>query len=56
MNNLTSRKFIYAILVVIMAFSMVIMGKVEPKVFLDFASLIGGIYVVGNLGSKIIDK
>ena len=43
-------------MVVLMAFALVIMGKVETKEFFDFASLIGGVYVVGNLGSKLITK
>lgn len=52
-SNLASRKFIYAITVIIMAFVLVIMEKVEPTAFLNFAELIGGIYVVGNLGAKL---
>lgn len=54
MKELLSRKFIYAMSVIIMGFSLVMVGKLEPQAFLSFAELIGGIYIAGNLGAKLI--
>lgn len=55
MSNLLSRKFIYAIMVVIMAYVLVILHEVTADQFLKFSEVIGGIYVIGNVGTKLTE-
>jgi hypothetical protein len=52
MDPLFSRKFIYALVVVVMGFILTAMGQVSAESFFNFAQLIGGIYVLGNVASK----
>lgn len=42
--------------VVLMAFILVLVGKVIPTDFLSFTEVIGGSYILGNVTSKIINK
>jgi len=55
-NNLLSRKFIFAILAVILGFILVFINKVEPLDFLHFVEIIGGTYVIGNVGATVAGK
>ena len=56
MKALLSRKFIFAILVVVMGYILVLLGKVNAQEFFSFAQLIGGIYIVGNIASRVTSK
>lgn len=47
------RKFIFALLVVIAGFVLVLTGKASVEQWFNFAELIGGIYVAGNVGEKV---
>lgn len=47
------RKFIAFIGLSIMAFIFVALGKMDVKTWSDFEIFIGGIYVIGNVGSKV---
>lgn len=55
LEGLLSRKFLYAIMVIVMSYVLVLTGRVEPKEFMDFATVIGGIYVIGNVGTQIVN-
>lgn len=55
MEALLSRKFLFAVLLVILDFVLVLIGKVTASEFSSFAMIVGGMYVVGNLGSGVID-
>lgn len=57
-NNLLSSKFIYTILVTVMAFVFVLMriDLVAIKPFFDFTFAIGAAYMVSNNVSSTIDK
>jgi hypothetical protein len=46
------RKFAFAVLIVILGFVLVIMGKVTPEAWITLSSVVGGIYVTGNVVSK----
>jgi hypothetical protein len=49
---LLSRKFIYAVLVVIFGFSLTVTGFVSAEAFFNFAEIIGASYILGNVASK----
>jgi len=49
---LLSRKFIYAVLVVILGFALTITNNVSAEEFFKFSELIGLTYVIGNVASK----
>ena len=55
-DKLGGRKFIYAILVLVMSFALVVAGKLETQAFLSFAEMVGGIYVIGNVASDLVNK
>ena len=48
LEKLGGRKFIIAVLAVVLAFALVILKVVLPNEFLDFVKWIIGIFVVGN--------
>lgn len=50
------RKFFFALLVTIMAFILVLMEKMSTDSFTTFIGIIGGIYVLGNVGSTVANK
>lgn len=56
MNDLLSRKFIYALVAVILSYSLVIAGKLDAQTWTNFVSIIGGIYVIGNIAEKTVEK
>ena len=56
MDDLLSRKFLFAVMVVVMGFILVITNKVTVDVFFNFAEVVGGTYVIGNLGSKFMSS
>lgn len=53
LEKLGGRKFVFAILAAVLGFVLVIVGKVEANVFLDFVKWIAGIFVVGNAAVDI---
>lgn len=54
-ENLLSRKFIFAILVSVLSFVMVLVEKLSPSDWLEFEAVIGAVYVIGNSVEKIVD-
>lgn len=50
------RKFIYAILVIILSFGLVMMNKLTSVDFNNFAVMIGGIYVAGNVANVAVSS
>ncbi len=60
MNNILfdamGRKFIFAILVTILGFILVLTGYVKAVDWQNFVMVMGGIYVLGNLGDRITKK
>ena len=56
MDKLGGRKFIYAASVVILAFVLVVTKYLEAAEWLKFAELVGGIYVIGNVANKGVEK
>lgn len=55
-NDVVGRKFVFAVLVTILGFVLVLAGKVSAENWQNFVILISGIYVVGNIGDKIVNK
>lgn len=53
MDQLGGRKFIFAMVVVTAGFVLVLFGKSTVEQWFNFAELIGGIYVAGNIGEKV---
>ena len=56
MGNLLSRKFIFALLVLILSFGLVIQGSLKAEVWTQFAVMIGGLYIIGNAVEHVSDK
>ena len=56
MGDLLSRKFIGSMAVVILAYGLVFTGKLEAQVWLNMATVVMGIYTVGNVTQKAIKK
>jgi len=56
MENLKSTKFIYCVMVIVMAFVLTVMRMIESQAFLSFAEIIGGSYIIGNVASKVIKR
>ena len=55
-EKLGGRKFIYAMVAVVMSFVLVLLKELEPDIFLKFIEIIGGIYVIGNVATTIANK
>ena len=51
-DKLGGRKFTYALLVTVLGFALVLVGKVPASDYLTFVGIIGATYVVGNVASK----
>lgn len=51
-TNIFSTKFIFAVLITILGFVLVAIGKVSGQEFLTFAEVVGGTYVLGNVVQK----
>ena len=56
LDNLNSKKFIFAVLVVIMGFILVLLRIVPATSFFSFATYIGGIYVIGNVAATVANN
>jgi hypothetical protein len=55
MESLLSRKFVYAILIVILSYSLVLMDKFDAQRWMDGVIALGGIYIIGNVAARITD-
>lgn len=55
-NPLLSRKFLLSLLLIVLSFVLVLVGKIEAKDWLDFSIFLSGIYTVGNVSSKFVKK
>jgi hypothetical protein len=53
---LGGRKFIYALLVTILGFVLVLVEKVPASDYLTFVGVIGATYVLGNVANKAVTK
>lgn len=51
-DKIGGRKFIYTLLLTIIGFIFVLIGKMTAKEYLDFCIVVGGIYTIGNVASK----
>ncbi len=47
------RKFIFAMLAIILSFILVVLKMVEPTDWFNFTGVIGGSYIIGNVASKL---
>jgi hypothetical protein len=52
MDHYLSRKFIYALLAVMMGFILTVMDHVSAESFFNYVQIIGGSYILGNVASK----
>jgi len=55
-NKVGGRKFVFAILATILSFVLVLTNRVESREWLAFMGVVGGTYVLGNVGSRIMEK
>lgn len=56
MDDFLSRKFIFAVLLVVLGFILVLMDKASSDSWLASIQVIGGTYVLGNVGEKWVEK
>jgi len=52
---LLSKKFIFALVALVMGFVLVLLDKTTSDIFFKFVEWVGGIYVAGNISDKIND-
>ncbi len=55
-NPFFSRKFLLSLLLVILSFILVLTGRLTSKEWTDFVMVISGIYTLGNVSSKLVEK
>ena len=55
MSILLSKKFIFALLVIAMGFTLVLLKETTSDVFFKFVEIVGGLYILGNVSDKIND-
>lgn len=55
LKPLLSRKFLFCLLLTILSFVLVLTKSLTPKDWTDFVMVVGGIFIVGNVGAKIAD-
>lgn len=53
-DPLLSRKFLYAILVLLLGFVLVIVKTITGDSWINLAQTIGGIYVIGNVADQFV--
>ncbi len=56
MNNLGGRKFVFCLLLTVLSFVLVLVKSLTPREWIDFVTIIGGIYVAGNVGTKLSES
>jgi heme/copper-type cytochrome/quinol oxidase subunit 4 len=47
-----SRKFLFSLLLTILSFVLVLIGKLTPKEWTDFVMIVAGIYATSNVATK----
>jgi len=55
-ERLTSRKFLFALFSLLLAFGLVVTSKIEAKEFMDFMGFVGSMYVLGNVGETVAQR
>ncbi len=55
-SPLLSRKFLLSLLLIVLSFVLVLVGKLGTKEWTDFVMIISGIYTIGNVSSKFVEK
>lgn len=53
LDVLGGRKFIFALFLTILTYSLVVMGKLAADAFITFALGIGSVYVIGNVAATV---
>ncbi|MBC7238627.1 MAG: hypothetical protein H5T71_00820, partial [Chloroflexi bacterium] len=53
---LGGRKFLFAVLVVVLAFALVLARLADAEQWMRFVEIVGGAYVLGNVASKFTPK
>ncbi|MBC7078224.1 MAG: hypothetical protein H5T92_07970 [Synergistales bacterium] len=56
LNKLGGRKFLFAVLVVVLAFALVLARLADAEQWMRFVEIVGGAYVLGNVASKFTPK
>jgi len=51
-NPFLSRKFLFSLLLTILSFVLVLIGKLTPKEWTDFVMIVAGIYATSNVATK----
>lgn len=55
-EKLGGRKFLFCLLLTVLSFVMVLYKVLTPKEWTDFVMVVGGIYVLGNVGVRLADS
>lgn len=53
-DPLLSRKFIYAVLVLLLGFALVALKVITGDAWINLAQTMGGIYVIGNVAGQFV--
>ena len=56
MEQFGGRKFLFCLLLTVLSFVLVLTKALTPKEWTDFVMVVGGIYVLGNVGSKAVER
>lgn len=52
LDNLNSKKFLFGILLVVLSFVFVLVGKMSATDWITFVGVVGGMYVVINVATQ----
>jgi hypothetical protein len=55
LDKIGGRKFIFAILLIVIGYLLVDKGKLTADSFLNYAEFVGATYVIGNVAVKVTD-
>ena len=55
MEQFGGRKFLFCLLLTVLSFVLVLTKSITSKEWTDFIMVIGGLYILGNVGAKIAD-
>ena len=55
-TNIRSTKFLSTLFVILMAYGLVFVGKLEAKEWLDMATIAVGLYQASNVLNKAVNK
>lgn len=56
LNKLGGRKFLFAVLAVVLAFALVLAKLADAEQWMRFVQVIGAAYILGNVASKFTPK